>query len=453
MKIIADLHIHSHFSLATSKQLNPEFLDHWARIKGITVIGTGDFTHPGWINELKEKLEPAEEGLFKLKDTFRQKKLLSKKQQAKKVRFLLTAEVSSIYKKTGAVRKVHNLILAPDFHTVERIQEELEAIGGNIRSDGRPILGLDSRNLLEICLSVNENILFVPAHIWTPWFSALGAKSGFNSIDECFDDLRDHIYAVETGLSSDPAMNWICSFLDKYTLISNSDAHSPEKLGREANLLDCELSYSGITNTIKKGSPDSFLGTVEFFPAEGKYHFDGHRKCGVCLDPFATLENDYICPVCGTPVTVGVMHRVAELADRDDILERKNRAPFHSVIPLKEIISEILGVRPGTKKVASYYNTLMEKASSEFDVLLSLPVDEINRIDNDILAEAIARMRSGQVNISHGYDGEFGRITVFSEQELSKAKPCAYTPSKTRGPRIYSIPFDIKKYQHHKSVH
>jgi DNA helicase II / ATP-dependent DNA helicase PcrA len=439
MKIIADFHIHSHFSLATSKLLIPEHLDYWARLKGITVIGTGDFTHPGWISELEEKLIPSEEGLFRLKDDLILKDRLLPRQSEQTVRFMLSAEVSSIYKKKGRVRKIHNLILAPDFKTVRAIQRRIQKIGGNITSDGRPILGLDARDLLELSLEASERIFFVPAHIWTPWFSVLGAKSGFDSIDECFEDLSEHIHAVETGLSSDPAMNWMCSFLDDYTLISNSDAHSPEKLGREANLLECELSYSDIVQTITKGSRNSFLGTIEFFPAEGKYHFDGHRNCGVCFDPVQTLENDFLCPKCGSEVTVGVMHRVADLADRKDISTVKDRPPFYSVIPLKEIIAEILGLRPAAKKVAAYYQRLTGALGPEFDILLNVSRKEFDRIDEGLLAEAVFRMRAGTVALAHGYDGQFGTVRTLVDNN-NATQPAAQEKNPL-------LPFDLERFR------
>lgn len=419
MKFIADLHIHSHFSIATSKQCIPEYLDYWARVKGITVIGTGDFTHPGWIKELKEKLEPAEQGLFKLKNKIALRQVSSPPHlQDKTVRFLLTAEISSIYKKKDKVRKVHNVIFAPDFNTVEKIQHSLTSIGGNITSDGRPILGLDSRDLLEIALNASENIFFVPAHIWTPWFSVLGSKSGFDTIEECYDDLANHIFAVETGLSSDPPMNWLCSFLDRYTLISNSDAHSPEKLGREANIFDTDLSYNGITDALKSGDPQHFPGTVEFFPQEGKYHYDGHRKCNTLWNPVETLCHNEICPTCNKKVTVGVMNRVIQLSDRENIPELKKRPSFHSVIPLKEILSEMTGVGPNAKKINTMYYDILDKAGSEFDVLLHLPFDKIKDAGSSMLAEAIQRMRNREVIIKEGFDGEFGQIKVFQEGEI-----------------------------------
>jgi len=308
MKLIADFHIHSHYSRATSKQLTPEYLELFGRKKGINVIGTGDFTHPGWLDELQQKLQPAEQGLFKLKEEFRLKEVAPKGV----VRFMLTSEISNIYKKHDKTRKVHNVICAPDFQTVHKINHKLESIGGNLKSDGRPILGLDSRDLLEIALEANEHIFFIPAHIWTPWFSALGAKSGFDSIHECYDDLTKYIHAVETGLSTDPAMNWMISELDQFTLLSNSDAHSPDKLGRNANWFDTELNYDDIIEAMRNGGNKGFKGTIDMFPQEGKYHYAGHRKCKVCLNPVEVIEAGGICPVCGKKVTEGVMNRVAK---------------------------------------------------------------------------------------------------------------------------------------------
>jgi uncharacterized protein (TIGR00375 family) len=418
MKFIADFHIHSHYSLATSKQLVPLYLDYWARLKGISVVGTGDFTHPAWIAELKEQLEPAEEGLFKIKEEFRNNKELETPYlPGREVRFLLTAEISNIYKKGGRTRKVHNVVFAPDFDTVERIQQKLTAIGGNITSDGRPILGLDSRDLLEMTLEASERIFFVPAHIWTPWFSALGSKSGFDSIAECYGDLAGHIHAVETGLSTDPPMNWMCSFLDDYTLLSNSDAHSPEKLGRNANRFDTELSYEAIIEAIKSGDPSRFHGTIDLFPQEGKYHYDGHRKCGVCWNPVETLKHGGTCPQCGKPVTVGVMNRVVQLSDREDLSQRKMRLPFKSIIPLKEMLAELEGVGPNSKKVDHTYMSLIKKGVSELELLLDVPLEEIDTLGGSVLAEAVRRMRDREIHIKEGFDGQFGIIKVFAENE------------------------------------
>ena len=447
MRFIADFHIHSHYSVATSKDLTPEKLDYWARIKGITVIGTGDFSHPGWLAELKEKLEPAEPGLFKLKDSLRLEGA-----PEHPVRFLLTAEISSIYKKHERVRKLHNVIFAPDFETVEQIQARLAQIG-NITSDGRPILGFDAKNLLELTLDVNPQNFFVPAHIWTPWFSVLGSKSGFDSIEQCFEDLTPYIYAVETGLSSDPPMNWLCSFLDRFTLISNSDAHSPEKLGREANLFETDLSYHSIVEALKNPRSNSFLGTIEFYPQEGKYHFDGHRKCGIRWDPLQTLQNKGICPVCGKPVTVGVLSRVAQLSDRESIEQVPLKKEFFSLIPLKEVLSEILNLGPHSKAVEQAYQTLIQKAGSEFNLLVNLPLQEIKSLTNELVYEAIRRMRERQVIVQEGFDGQFGKIRVFADGEIGKGAQQKslfndlIAEPQTQYHLVKPIPFDLKKFR------
>jgi len=416
LEFICDFHIHSHFSVATSSDLIPEKLNYWAGIKGIKVVGTGDFTHPGWLSELREKLEQAEPGLFRLKKEYILGNLPLASIFHNEVRFILTAEISNIYKKDGKVRKVHNLIFAPDFEAALNIQNKLSSIG-NICSDGRPILGLSSRDLVELVFNCSEHCFVVPSHIWTPWFSALGSQSGFDSIEECYEDLSSHIFAVETGLSSDPPMNWICSFLDRYTLISNSDAHSPQKLGREANILSTELNYQAIIEALKNPGP-MFLGTVEFFPQEGKYHFDGHRKCGVCMNPLQSFKENNLCPVCGKKITVGVLSRVAQLADRDNPLEREKRAPFYSLIPLQELLSEIAGAGPGSKKVENLYYSLLKKNGPELEILLKTPLEEIENGGGFMLAEGIRRMRNGEVIIKEGYDGEYGRVKVFDAEEI-----------------------------------
>ena len=412
MHFIADFHIHSHHSIATSKDLVPEYLDYWARLKGIGVVGTGDITHPGWLGELEQKLEAAEPGLFRLKEECIQPE--ARIFSDRSPRFILTGEISNIYKRGGRVRKVHNLIFVPSFSAARALQARLEALG-NIRSDGRPILGLDSRDLFEIVLDSSERAFLVPAHIWTPWFSVLGAKSGFDTIEECYGDLSEEIHALETGLSSDPPMNWMCSFLDRFTLISNSDAHSPEKLGREANIFDTDFSYDDIIGAMKSGDRRRFLGTIEFFPQEGKYHFDGHRKCGVRWDPVKTLLHGETCPVCGKKVTIGVMHRVAQRADREKLEEGGPRALYFSLIPLTELLSELMGCAPSTKKVSSVYHTVVQKAGSELDLLLHMPVEDISKLGVDLLAEGIRRVRNREVCVQEGFDGEFGKISVFPE--------------------------------------
>jgi DNA helicase-2/ATP-dependent DNA helicase PcrA len=417
MKFAADLHIHSHYSRATSKELNFEHLSKWAQLKGVHVVGTGDIAHPGWLQEMKEKLEPAEEGLFRLKDEYARavQKEVFKACQAP-VRFMLAGEISSIYKKNERVRKIHNIIFAPSLAAVEKIQAALERIG-NIRSDGRPILGLDSRDLLEIILDIDPQNYLIPAHIWTPWFALLGSKSGFDSVEECFDDLTSHIFALETGLSSDPPMNWRISALDRYTLVSNSDAHSPQKLAREANLFDTELSYPAIFAALKSGDPAAFLGTIEFFPEEGKYHYDGHRKCEIRWHPQTTLAHRGLCSICGKPVTVGVMHRVESLADRPEGEKPPRPQRFQSLIPLPEVLAGVYNVGAGTKQTNQRYEELLSRLGPELAILQDIPLEEIEGVGGPLLAEGIRRMRCGEVTIAGGYDGEYGVIKLFEAQE------------------------------------
>jgi len=353
MEFIADFHIHSYLSRATAKNLNLEHLNLWAQLKGITVVATGDFTHPQWFSELSQKLEPAEEGLFSLKPAYASETApLVPPSCRASVRFILSAEISSIYKKGGKTRKVHNVLLAPTLHVVEKINQELSKIG-NVASDGRPILGLDSKRLLEIVLEASGDACLIPAHIWTPWFSVLGSKSGFDAIEECFEDLTPEIFAVETGLSSDPAMNWRVASLDGFTLVSNSDAHSPGNLGREANLFNTELSYFAMRDALKSGDPKRFLGTLEYFAEEGKYHFDGHRKCETRLSPPETARHEGLCPVCGKPVTIGVMNRVEELADRKPGEKPQQTHPYTSLLPLTDILGEVFQVGVKSKKVSN----------------------------------------------------------------------------------------------------
>ncbi|MFH1481016.1 MAG: UvrD-helicase domain-containing protein [Pseudomonadota bacterium] len=412
MKFIADLHIHSHFSRATSQSLNPENLVLWARKKGITVIGTGDFTHPGWLSELREKLIEAENGLYRLRSQWEKRiKREIPNTCLGETRFLLSGEISCIYKRDGKTRKLHHLILMPDMDAVFRLNEKLGRIG-NLSSDGRPILGLDSRDLLEIVLEVSDKAFFIPAHIWTPWFSLFGSKSGFDSIEDCFGDLSSHIHALETGLSSDPPMNRLYSGLDGYLLVSNSDAHSPSKLGREANLFDTELDYDLMVQAMING--EGFQGTVEFFPEEGKYHLDGHRKCQVRLHPKETLAYEAQCPHCGKPLTIGVLHRVLELSDRDTPGLSK---AYSSLIPLSEILSEILDCGPSTKRVSEIYEHLLSSLGPEIHILLHLPLKEIESAGGMLLSEAIGRMRQGKVIKEEGYDGEYGIIRLFREME------------------------------------
>ena len=409
MSFIADLHIHSSYSIATSRDITPETLYKWAQLKGVTVLGTGDFTHPSWLSELKEKLEPIGNGLFTLKKKYRGIVDKEVPESCKgELYFLLSSEISCIYKKGGKVRKVHNLVYMPGFEEAERLNIELGKIG-NLKGDGRPILGLDSKELLRIALDISSDSILIPAHAWTPHFSVFGSGSGFNSLDECFEELTPHIYAIETGLSSDPPMNWRVSSLDNITLISNSDAHSPQKIGREANIFDTELSYSGIMGGIKDRK--GFMGTIEFFPEEGKYHLDGHRACKVRLTPEETIKKNSLCPSCGKKVTVGVMHRVEELADRKERGRPIGAKPYHPLISLRTLISQTLGVGEGSKKVALEYMNILNTLGPELKVLMDTPIREIETVNRSI-AMVISNMRKGKVSIEPGYDGEFGKVMV-----------------------------------------
>jgi uncharacterized protein (TIGR00375 family) len=417
MRFIADLHVHSHYSRATSKDMSPEGIGKWAQLKGITVIGTGDFTHPGWLRELDEKLEPAGNGLFTLKKACLTDDVPGSCKAD--VYFILSAEISCIYSKDGKTRKIHSIILAPDFASAARLNLALSKIG-NLNADGRPILGLDAKELLKITLDATPDAMYIPAHAWTPHFSVFGAASGFDSLEECYEELAPHIHAIETGLSSDPPMNWRLSALDRITLVSNSDAHSAAKIGREANIFDTQISYPAMMDAIRTRT--GFLGTIEFFPEEGKYHYDGHRDCGVSLSPQETIHHDYLCPVCGKKLTVGVMHRVEKLADRDNGFRPEGSPGYTNIIPLPEIIAEALKVGVNTKKVDALYFSLLEKLGNEFRILMDVPLEDIERAGSPLIREAIARMRAGNVHIAPGYDGEYGKVRIFEEVERKEIK-------------------------------
>ncbi len=427
---IADFHIHSKYSRATSRDCVPEMLEVWARRKGIDVLGTGDFTHPAWREELREKFVPSGEGLYVLKDDFRKEDKTAGTEI--KPQFVVSGEISSIYKKNGRVRKVHNLVLLPSLEHAEAISHRLEAIG-NLGSDGRPILGLDSRDLLEIVLDKCPEAIFIPAHIWTPHFSLYGAYSGFDDINECFEDLTGCIYALETGLSSDPPMNWRLSALDNFTMVSNSDAHSPANLGREANIFDTEISYPCMARALKKDrhvspgdgglntdgtSSKGFYGTIEFFPEEGKYHYDGHRACKVCWKPSVTKAAGGICPECGGRITVGVLHRVEALADRKDGFVPPEAKHFESLVPLQEVIASSIGSTVASKRVKEKYDNLIQSLGPEFFVLREAPLSDIESAAGPYIAEGIRRLRSGKLEIEPGYDGEYGKIKIMSKSEI-----------------------------------
>lgn len=452
MAWIADLHIHSHFSIATSKELVPEHLDYQARRKGIRLVGTGDATHPGWLAELEEKLHPLGNGLYRLKDTCRlDRPIPAGVDPQDHPLFVVTAEVSTIYKWEDRVRKVHHLILLSGIDAARRLQHRLAARGGNITSDGRPILGMDSRDLLEIVLETDPQGLFIPAHIWTPWFSALGSRSGFNSVAECYRDLAGHIHAVETGLSTDPPMHWICRHLDDYTLVSNSDAHSPDRIGRNAVLLDTPCTFAAVAAAIRTGDPATFGGTIDLFPQEGKYHFDGHRKCGVCWNPLQTLAHGGICESCARPVTEGVLNRVAQLADRDDPLERPRRRPFHCIIPLREVLGELCGTGPASQRVAARLEEVLAQLGPEMDVLLWKDPESIRAAGFGELAEAVTRMRERRVHVTEGFDGQYGRVRIFAPGEEHTPLPSLFAAQPARphlaAPRPL-LAFSMAAYRH-----
>lgn len=395
MKFIADLHIHSRYSRATSKEMDIPMIARYAEKKGIGLVATGDFTHPAYRQSLAENLEPVGNGLFRHGNTH----------------FILNVEVNNIYSAHGRLRRLHNLLFVPSLETAEAVVGFLGKYG-KLESDGRPTLSISSYEMLARLLETDEEAFLVPAHIWTPWFSLYGSNSGFDTIEECFGDLSDHIFAVETGLSSDPPMNWRLSALDSRTLVSNSDAHSPSRLGREANVFDCELSFRGVKDVLRTGDRNKFLYTIEFFPEEGKYHYDGHRACGVCLAPEEAALNNDLCPACGRKLTVGVLHRVMELADRKPDEVPQDRIPYRSLVPLEEVVSEAVGKGRDTQSVQVVYGRLVEELGSEFEVLLEASPDEIARHSDERVAEGVDRMRQGKVEKKPGFDGVFGVISV-----------------------------------------
>ena len=445
MKYIADLHIHSKYSRACSKELVPEKIDLWCRIKGIDIAATGDFTHPKWFAELAEKLEPAEgearqgrpaeTGLYRLKKEFQADHPQFQEKKLRDVRFILGTELSCIYKKGYKTRRVHHLVFAPSLEVVRKINGELEKRDFNLKSDGRPILGIDSENLLKLLLEIDERIVLIPAHAWTPWFAIFGSKSGFDSIEECFGNLAKNIFAIETGLSSDPPMNWKNSWLDSVALISNSDAHSLQVLGREANIFEGEkISYNLLFEAIKKSSPSAraakrnkaplqLVKTVEFYPDEGRYHYDGHANCKIVLHPREAKKFKNICPICGKPLTLGVLHRVEDLADREEGSLSKNAAGFIHSVELEKIIAEAVGVQGRrSKAVAKHYWNLINKFRGELPLLLDAEEKELNQTAPANIAEAIRRVRAQELQISPGYDGLYGAIKIFKDGETTAGK-------------------------------
>jgi len=400
MEFIADFHIHSKYSRATSRDMDVQHITEWAKLKGISLMGTGDFTHHLWLEELKHNLEDLGNGLFKYQGIY----------------FILTAEISSIYSKNGRGYRIHNLIFSPSLKTTDKINATLSRYG-NLASDGRPILGMDAAELARIIFDIDENCMVVPGHIWTPWFSLFGSMSGFDRIEDCFEGQTPRIFALETGLSSDPAMNWRLSALDRFSLVSNSDSHSPSKIGREANVFSCELDYKTIREVLKTKDKKRFLYTIEFFPEEGKYHYDGHRLCGVRWSPAETKANNGRCPKCGKPVTVGVMNRVERLADRPEGYVPSNAMPYKNLIPLEEIIAGSRGVSKASIAVERDYRNLIAQFGSELRILKELTPEELKKGFPGRIAEGILRMRQGKVDIQAGFDGEYGIISVFGQEQ------------------------------------
>ncbi|MEM2963232.1 MAG: endonuclease Q family protein [Candidatus Anstonellales archaeon] len=399
MRVIADLHLHSRYSRATSQDMNLDGLSRWAKLKGINVLGTGDFTHPKWISEL-EKLIPANDGIYTYNGVY----------------FILSVEVSNIFSVDNKIKKIHQIVLCPSLEIARQINSELEK-KADLSSDGRPTLGMSAAELVEIIMSISPKNVVVPAHIWTPWFSLFGSNSGFDSIAECYEDMKKHIFALETGLSSDPKMNWRLSTLDDYSLISNSDAHSPSKLGREANVFELsELTYDSLIGAIKSKDKQKFICTYEFFPQEGKYHYDGHRSCGVSLSPKQSKRYGNICPVCKSPITIGVLHRVEELADRDEGFIPKNAIPFESLVPLQELIAKALKKGEFTSAVMEEYNRIVRYFGSEF-AALHAKEEELSIATDQRISKAIINMQQGKIHITPGYDGVFGKIEFFKSNE------------------------------------
>ena len=403
--MIADLHIHSRYSRATSKEMMIPKIAEYAKLKGIDMVATGDFTHPQWLKELKANLKESGKGVYEYDST----------------KFILNVEVNNIYTKKGKLRRLHNLIFAPDFTTVEKINAYLTRYG-KLASDGRPILSLDTYEMFKALLDISSDIFLIPAHIWTPWFALFGSNSGFDSIEECFGDLKDRFFAVETGLSSDPGMNWRLSVLDNYTLVSNSDAHSPSRLGREVNVFKENLDYFQLWEVLRNKDKEKFLYTIEFHPEEGKYHYDGHRKCDVRLSPKESRFNNNLCPVCSRSLTIGVLHRIESLSDRDEGFVPDDSIPYKKMIPLEEIIAEAKGCGRDTVGVKNEYRRLCNIFGSEFEILLNTPVHDLKSNTDERLAIAVDRVRRGDLIIKPGYDGEFGTVKIFEEDKPKESQ-------------------------------
>jgi len=454
MDFVTDLHLHSKYSRAVSKDMVLPVLTDFAKRKGLQILSTGDWTHPLWLREIKAQLEESNSGLYKLKSEYQ-----NSKSEIKEIYFILSVEIASIYSQKGRVHRIHNLVLSPSFATAEKINAELLKRGCNLSSDGRPIVGISSRDLLELILEIDERSMLIPAHIWTPWFSLYGANSGFDSIKECFGDMSEYIYGIETGLSSDPEMNWQIKDLDSRSILSFSDAHSPAKMGREATVLRLEEpNYENIRKAIiaqskKQGNgnvsmqdSNRVLYTIEFYPEEGKYHYTGHRNCNIIQTPEETKEKGDICPICKRKLTVGVMHRVQDLANESvaGVTQLNSHGlkwfkdpkglhpPFVKIVPLNEIIAESLGVAVGTAKVQQAFNSLCDAVGSEIDVLLKTPVSKIVSIAGEKVAEGIEKVRNGTIVIRPGFDGEYGVVKIWNDEKKTQGSSFAKTSEETQ---------------------
>ena len=435
MEFVADLHLHSKYSRAVSRDMNLYNMALWGSKKGLDLLSTGDWTHPLWLREIKQELVEDTQGIFRFKD-----------ENSFKTRFILSVEISSIYSQGGKARRIHNLVFSPNIQTAEKIAAELIKKGCNLSSDGRPIIGLSSISLMELIYSISEDVLLIPCHAWTPWFALYGSNSGFDSIEECFGKYADKIYGVETGLSSDPFMNWQIKELDNRTIISNSDAHSLPKMGREATVFvtkddsakNFKPSYKDIVDAIKN-DPKAKLKigyTVEFYPEEGKYHYTGHRNCNFVQDPKQTREKGNICPVCKKTLTVGVMHRVEELSVSSPfpdeisklnqngvkwILDPSRRhPPFVKLVPLNEIIAEALRSTVSSQKVKDLFDLLCRRFGSEFEVLLKSPIKDIQKEAGDRVAEGVSKVRNGDIVILPGYDGTYGVVKIWDDKKINE---------------------------------
>ena len=408
---IIDLHIHSKYSRACSKHLELPTIATACETRGIDIVVTGDMTHPAWFASIKENLVEENSGLYKLAN------------DQSKTRFILGTEVASIKKHKGQTRRVHLLLFAPTIDVAEIFNAELQRRNFNLTADGRPILGMPSKDILQMMLDIDERMVMIPAHAWTPWFGIFGSKGGYTSLEEAFDELHTNIFAIETGLSSDPLMNWRCSMLDNITMVSSSDAHSLQKLGREANVLQFEskqdITYDEIMRVLRTEDKERFLNTIEFYPEEGKYHMDGHRDCGVMMHPVETEKHKGFCPKCAKPLTIGVMNRVEEMADRTEeeakVFGADNKVPYTSIVPLPEIIADVYSCGVATKRVVRVYELLTQTLGSEFHILLHASMEDIAAASDTSIADAIDRVRKGHVVVRPGYDGVFGTVKVFED--------------------------------------